>query len=275
MVTTIKIKPVPILEPFVNCYALRVFNTGNLVLPQLLHSIHECYLTFFLKDQFCTVEDTSKRISRYSTSLVSFITQPSGCVYYKGNFSLFSVQLKVNGVFAIFGIPQKLLTNTIISADCVLGNDSSLLTEQLESCKTIFEMSRYMNIYLAKKLLQQKHNYYTNTLASVSNIIFENRGIVSVDSLSRYANMSFRNFERRFTEEVGMPPKLYVRITRFFNALENKMLYPYKKWTDIAYENGFFDQAHLIREVKAFSYKTPEELLTDSPPPKEFIEKVK
>jgi AraC-like DNA-binding protein len=132
-----------------------------------------------------------------------------------------------------------------------------------------------MNTYLTKKLLQQKHKRHTTAVASVSNIIFRNRGVVSLDSLSRYANMSFRNFERRFTEEVGMPPKLYARITRFYNALENKMLHPHKRWTDIAYENGFFDQAHLIREVKAFSYKTPEELFTDTPPPTEdFIAKV-
>ena len=88
-------------------------------------------------------------------------------------------------------------------------------------------------------------------------------------SLSSYANMSFRTFERRFLDEVGMPPKLYARITRFNNALENKMLHPYKRWTDITYENGYFDQAHLIKEVIMFSSKTPEELFRDTPPPPE------
>jgi AraC-like DNA-binding protein len=132
-----------------------------------------------------------------------------------------------------------------------------------------------MNAYLTKKLLKQKHKSCTTTVANVSNIIFRNRGVVSLDSLSRYANISFRNFERRFTEEVGMPPKLYARITRFYNAVENKMMYPSKKWTDIAYENGYYDQAHFIKEVKAFSSKTPEELFADSPPPTEdFIAKV-
>ena len=66
-------------------------------------------------------------------------------------------------------------------------------------------------------------------------------------------------------------PKLYARITRFFNAVENKMMNPAKKWTDIVYEGGFFDQAHFIKEVKTFSSKTPEEFFTLSPPPKEDV----
>lgn len=98
---------------------------------------------------------------------------------------------------------------------------------------------------------------------------------MSVDKLALHANMSFRNFERRFVNEVGIPPKLYASITRFYNAIEHKMLHPEKSWTDITYEFGYFDQAHFIKEVKTFSSKTPDELFRYTPPVKEnFLEKV-
>ena len=168
-----------------------------------------------------------------------------------------------------------MLINTILPVDDILGNNNKLLTEQLESSRDIFEMGAYMNKYLTGKLLGQRHKIYTTIIANISNTILRNKGIVSLDRLAHHANMSFRNFERRFVEEVGMPPKLYARITRFYNALENKMLHPSKSWTDITYENGYFDQAHFIKEVKAFSSKTPEELFKDTPPPTEdFIAKV-
>ncbi len=52
------------------------------------------------------------------------------------------------------------------------------------------------------------------------------------------------------------------------------MLHPYKRWTDVVYENSYFDQAHFIKEVKTFSSKTPNELFKYTPPPKEnFITK--
>ena len=276
MVSTTEIKPAPILRPFISCYALREFNTGELVMPKPMHAVHEYYMTFFLKDKFCDLRDDSGTLQqRLSSTLITFFTESHGCTYFKGNYTLFHVQIKSNGLFAIFGIPQKILMDDILPIDDILGNDSKLVKEQLESSKDINEMGTYMNTYFIKKLLQQKHTYYTITIASISDIILQNKGVVCLDKLAHYANMSFRNFERRFIDEVGIPPKLYSRITRFYNAVENKMLHPEKSWTDITYESGYFDQAHFIKEVKTFSSKTPEELFKFTPPVVEnFILKV-
>ena len=245
-------------------------------MPRPMHAVHEYYITFFLKEKFCDLRDNSGlMLRRLSNSLTTFFTESQGCCYFKGEYALFHVQIKCNGLYAIFGIPQKILINTIIPLDNILDKDYKLLTEQMESSNDVFEMGRVMDAYLIKMLLSRKHKIYTPTIAHISNAIFRNKGIVVLDKLASTSNMSFRNFERRFTDEVGMSPKLYARITRFYNALENKMLHPYKRWIDIAYEHGYFDQAHFIREVKGFSTKTPEELFRDTPPPSEnFIAKV-
>jgi AraC-like DNA-binding protein len=276
MVSTIEIKPAPLLQPFISCYALREFNTGEATLPKPMHAVHEYYMTFFLKDKFCELrDDTGKMKEILSSTLITFLTKSHGSTCFKGNYSLFHVQVKSNGLFAIFGIPQKLLIDNILPIADLLGNDYRIISEQLESSKDIYEMSIYMNTYFIKKLLLQNHKSYTKTVAAISNIILKNKGVVSVDKLALYANMSFRNFERRFVNEVGLPPKLYARITRFYNAIENKMLHSEKSWTDVAYEFGYFDQAHLIKEVKTFSSKPPDELFKYTPPVTEnFIEKV-
>ena len=275
MVSTIQIKPALILQPYVSCYALRKFNTGELTMPRPLHAVHECYMSFFLKEKFFDIENVSEKRSTSSSNVCGLFTQPMGCAYFKGDFILFFVQFKSNGFSAVFGIPQKIVLNTILPIDDILVNDARLLTEQLESSKDISEMGMHMNTYLTGTLLGQKNKNYTNAIANISNGISKNKGVISLDSLAIYANMSFRNFERRFIDEVGMPPKLYARITRFYNALENKMMHPYKRWIDISNQYGYFDQSHFIKEVKAFSSKTPDELFKDTPPPTEtFISKV-
>ncbi len=276
MVSTIQIKPAPILQPFVHCYALRLFNTGNQVMPQPIHAVHEYYMSFLLKEKFCDLTDNSGKMNhRKSSSLITLLTEPLGCMYYKGDYVLFSIQFKSNGFFAIFGIPQKILLNTIVPIEDILGKDACLIQEQLESSKDIGEMGRYMNACLTAKILSHRQNYYTTIIAGISQNILNNKGIVSIDRLAYDANMSLRNFERRFIETVGIPPKLYLRITRFFNALENKMLHPQINWTAISHEGGYFDQAHFIKECREFSLKAPEELFRYTPPPTEnFIEKV-
>ena len=71
MVSTYQIKPALILQPFISCYSLRIFNTGEKVMPQPLHAIYEYFLTFFLKYKFCKVKDNSGKVETRSSSLVT------------------------------------------------------------------------------------------------------------------------------------------------------------------------------------------------------------
>lgn len=272
MVSTIQIKPSPALQPYISCYALREFDSGSLLMPRPMHAVPENYMTFFLEQNKNELFDNAgKSKGGLYDALCNLSTQSQGCVYFGGKHKLFCIQFKSNGISAIFGIPQQVLINTILPVGDVLGSYHHLLVEQLSSCEDIEDMSVIVNTYLIKKLLQQKQKVYTHTIASCANIISQNKGVVSLDKICRYANMSTRTFERRFMYEVGMPAKLYARIIRFSNAMENKMLNPEKRWTDITYESGYFDQAHFIKECKEFSNKTPDELFKYTPPPKEMF----
>jgi methylphosphotriester-DNA--protein-cysteine methyltransferase len=73
--------------------------------------------------------------------------------------------------------------------------------------------------------------------------------------------MSTRQFERRFTREIGLPPKLYARIARFESALESKALSTADTWTNVANRLGYFDQMHMIKDFKEFSGDVPTSLL--------------
>lgn len=276
MVSTIQIKPALQLQPYISCYALRWFNTMSMEMPKPIHAVHETYLTLFLKGGICELRSDEKQsANRIQSSLVNLLTTSQGCTYWKGEFVLFCVQFKTNGLFAIFGIPQHKLVNSILPADDLLGNCSSEITERLAECKNIAEMGWHMDNLLIKKLQVQKHTNYTTIISATATTILRTKGNVSPENLAFNANMSLRNFERKFTYEVGMSPKLYARITRFYLALEEKMLYPQKRWYDIAYQFGYFDQAHFIKEVKEFSSKAPQELFKDTTPATEtFIAKV-
>jgi AraC-like DNA-binding protein len=276
MVTTLQIKPAVWLQPFVTCYALRSFDSGTEGILKPMFAVHESYMTLFLKGEGCKLCDIhGTPNTRLSHALVSLFTQSQGGTFYQGNFVIFSVQFKCNGISAIFGIPQRVLVNSILSLDDILGPDASLLAEQLADQPDLPHMGEVMNKYLTAGLQRQYTNANTPTICAASNLILKNYGMVSIDSLARYVNMSLRNFERRFTEEVGMPPKLYARITRFFTAIEDKALHPHKTWTDITYQYNYFDQAHFIKEVKAFSFRSPEDLFRTTPPiPEKYVTKV-
>ena len=69
--------------------------------------------------------------------------------------------------------------------------------------------------------------------------------------------VSVRNFERKCKERLGMPAKMYARISRFHKAYKMLERGPLISWTDLTYEAGYYDQSHFIKDFKEFARLTP------------------
>jgi AraC-like DNA-binding protein len=70
-------------------------------------------------------------------------------------------------------------------------------------------------------------------------------------------NINSRKLERMFNTYVGISANTYSTLNRFHNSA-NQILYGnYTKLSDLAYDNGYFDQMHFIKEFKRFSGNTP------------------
>ncbi len=84
--------------------------------------------------------------------------------------------------------------------------------------------------------------------------------LLSVDQYARKANMSVRNFSRKFNEQTGVSPRFYSRLLRFNNAINTRLKNPQSNWTAIAHECGYFDQMHMIKDFKDFANANPSSL---------------
>ena len=54
-----------------------------------------------------------------------------------------------------------------------------------------------------------------------------------------------------------MNPKMYARILRFSKAYRLHEANPQLNWTEIAYEAGYFDQMHMVRDFRTFAGVNP------------------
>ena len=90
--------------------------------------------------------------------------------------------------------------------------------------------------------------------------IHTNIGSIHVKYLLEYLHLSERQFERRFTQTVGISPHLYIRVKRFNEAIRLIKTRQFERLTDVAHALNFSDQSHFIRDIKAFSGITPKSL---------------
>lgn len=93
----------------------------------------------------------------------------------------------------------------------------------------------------------------------------------NIASLSGIACLSYKQFSRIFTEYVGANPKEFTRIIRFQRALYILQNTPDINITELAFDCGYYDQPHLIKEFKAFSGYTPPEFMSVCTPYSDYF----
>ncbi|WP_259066935.1 helix-turn-helix transcriptional regulator [Mucilaginibacter sp. X4EP1] len=181
-----------------------------------------------------------------------------GCVYMGGantlssfinsfpNSTFIGIKFKAGGLPIFYNLPLFEIVDQIIEFQ----------DKQLYS---ILDLDELLPKRLDKFFITKKNKI--SNISSVTEVVHSYRNIMQVDLLAQKCNMSTRTMERAFNKTMGMGPKEFIAIVRFQKAL--KMLQKSRlngKLMDVAFEAGYYDHAHLTREVKKYSGLTPSEI---------------
>lgn len=160
--------------------------------------------------------------------------------------------------FRFFNLPMKELTDNNILLSDIWGNKINELEENISVFSSHEERVMAVQTFILNLIQQEpdNKNAYEYCLGQIN--LF--KGHMSLKVLSQKTNMSQRQMGRHFNTFLGLSPKEFSRITRFLWSMENSQKNPAKSFTQIAYECGYFDQAHFIRDCKEFTGMTPKEL---------------
>ncbi len=182
-------------------------------------------------------------------------TEPSVMHYKRGSSTTTQVIFKPHALKTLLGINASRLTDGWADLHEFSAED---LQVQLIEAKNEQERLTLLTNFLVARFKQAKTR---DTLVEESlRFIHTNIGSIHVKDLLDYLHLSERQFERRFTQTVGLSPHLYIRVKRFNEAIRLIKTRQFERLTDVAYALNFSDQSHFIRDIKAFSGTTPTSL---------------
>jgi len=179
-------------------------------------------------------------------------TEPGVLNHKGGPYTMTQVILKPHTLNTLLGLNASALTDGMAELDEFSARD---LDEQLLEANVQQQRIALLTNFLFARLKQGKSR--DRLVEESLRLIHKNVGSVSVKYLLEYLNISERQFERRFSEAVGLSPQFYIRVKRFKAAIKLMKTRQFMKLTEIAYALDFHDQSHFIRDIRAFSGLTP------------------
>ncbi|PKP21191.1 MAG: hypothetical protein CVU05_07275 [Bacteroidetes bacterium HGW-Bacteroidetes-21] len=180
-----------------------------------------------------------------------------GEIIESGNEGMVAVVFYPDGLSPFINIPLIELTGLIVDLELVFGKAVKEIQEKICEAGSNEERIPLIEHFLFNQLKTRENECYNDIRFAVTQMQLNNK--ISILKLASEVNMSKRNFERKFLENVGLTPVFFNRIVRFQKAIkfinqQNKL-----SFTELAYMSGYYDQSHFIRDFKQFYGQPPKE----------------
>ncbi|MCG8332145.1 MAG: helix-turn-helix domain-containing protein [Chitinophagales bacterium] len=191
-----------------------------------------------------------------SIYLVGQTTVPHGILPIEELLHLSIVFFPV-GFYTIFGIPASEFTDKVIAVDNVWGKEWAWLEEQLIEATDHLSRVNLLNNFLLKQLQIRGIKPFISDKA----IAFWKQfpAGIHIKETTQHLKISERHFRRKFKEEIGITPKMYLRLKRFHQSLNLIKNTKTPDLSKIIYDCGYFDHAHFSKEFKTFTKLSPRE----------------
>lgn len=145
------------------------------------------------------------------------------------------------------------LSGRVVSLEDVWGRDAGRAEDRLRAAASWDERFMITADALGRRLNTRPS--LDPEVAAAWRLMLTSRGRVRVDSLASELGWSRKRLWSRFRSQIGLTPKRAARLVRFDHAAH--LLAADNAAARVAAAGGYADQAHLHREVAAFTGMTP------------------
>ena len=169
--------------------------------------------------------------------------------------NMIGVHFKPGGCYPFVDFPMAELNNLTVALDTIWGSDANSIREAILHETCIEKRFSILENYFLQKGKNKMENrvlvHYSVTQLSNSPQMW------TIKNLSDKTGITQKHLITLFKKYVGLSPKMFSRIYKFQKVIQ--LIEQQKKidWSMLAYECGYFNQAHFIKEFQSFSGINP------------------
>jgi AraC-like DNA-binding protein len=178
--------------------------------------------------------------------------------------TVMGVVFRPGGAQAFFDASAEEFFNQTVPLDVVWGSSVTELCDRLRAALCPYARFQVLEDALLRRL--RPHVVLHPAVDHGLRELQRTPPIRRVLEVAKEAGLSRRRFSQLFREQVGLTPKLYSRLHRFYRVVDRIASEAPVDWADVALEGGYCDQAHLAHEFREFSGLSPGAFLATEQP---------
>jgi AraC-like DNA-binding protein len=250
----------PALRSLVSGFEERIAHFGETSLTHPLPARPDLFIEIYLAERY----RVSHRHQDFDLSPEVSLVGPHGTgttrLLMAGEIRAFSIRLRPGAIHRLIGLDMRTIADEGVAMADVFGR----LTEGLRDA--VFGAPDFSaRVAAAERWLGQMVDGTrpVDRIDMAARMLLRSGGQIRIEALARWADLSERQFARRFSAQVGLSPKHYARTVRLNAILEARRRRPETRWTDLAYDAGYADQAHFVRECRELTGAPPSAFFAD------------
>jgi AraC-like DNA-binding protein len=189
-----------------------------------------------------------------------------------GNLTLFAIYFYPHGLSIFLDLPLNELYNQSIPLRFILKDAASKLEDELSGVESFDQRISIAERFLITQIRKNEIKHQYNRIRHTVNLINQTKGVIDIEDLASHSCLSRKQYERIFSDIIGTSPKQFLKIVRFQNVIYQKSKHPDLSLTELAYQCGYYDQAHMINDFKTLSGYTPKQYFGDCEPFSDYFE---
>lgn len=183
--------------------------------------------------------------------------------------SIIGVHFRPGGAFPFLGMPAGELRDTTVSLEELWGAGASELRDRLLEAATPERRFAILEQALLARLLRSADGH--GAVLFALRRFLAGPHATTITGVTDQIGLSPKRFIQVFRDETGFTPKVFCRIRRFQQALDQMQGRKQVDWTGVALDSGYFDQAHFIHDFRAFSGINPSAYLRQQTPHRNHV----
>jgi AraC-like DNA-binding protein len=172
--------------------------------------------------------------------------------------SMIGAHFKPGGAGPFVGLPPDELSDQVVELEDLWGNSAHEWRDRLLAATNPQGKLALLEHLLLTKLTHSRPEITpSKRMHWALNRFLNEPQVVNISAVAEELGMSHKHFISQFKGEVGLTPKLFCRVLRFQHVLAQIHSRKRVVWADVAYNCGYFDQAHFVNDFVGFAGLNP------------------